>query len=114
MEKDLIKISIFLLTLFVGCQSETHKDYKLLNDKKSIDLLTDIQLVESRVSSLTQWKKDSITSLLYYQLTKKYQIAQNEIDTLIKRSLEDPSESILIYEKIKKNIEKMNDTLKLN
>ena len=106
--------SLIFLFILISCKNEQKVSFNLSEDKKSIDILTDIQLIEARVSSLNQWKKDSSTSLLYFQLRKKYNVSQSEIDTLVKKSLLDPSESILIYEKVKKNIEKMNDTLKLN
>ncbi len=77
-----------------------------------INLLADVQLVESKVSAYNLWQKDSVSSLLYYQLSKKYQMSQDSINLIIQQSLKDPIQSQHIYELVSQRLDSINSSMK--
>ena len=104
--------ALALLMCVQSCSSDRSNTAFGIEQEKMINLLADVQLLESKVSSYNLWQKDSLSSLLYFQLCRKYKLSQDSINQIIQKSLADPVTSQHIYEMVAQKLDSISSTIK--
>ncbi len=103
---------IAIILLVQSCSSDATKRASNMEHQRMISILADVQLLESKASSYNLWQKDSLSSLLYFQLCRKYEMSQDSINQIIQQSLSDPIRSQQIYELVAQKLDSISSTIK--
>lgn len=85
--------------LLAACQKNT-KQYKL-EDSQLVNLMLDLQLVETMVSTIPLNEQDSLKKVFWKQLTSVYNMTEDEIKNEVEQLETDPEKLMNIMNQVK-------------
>ena len=92
-----------------GCQQAKRQ---AIPEKKMIDILIDVHLIEASLLGYSNEQKDSLTQLYYHQIYEIHSISEEEFLSEIKYLKRHPKYLGQIYEQVLEEIDKREAELK--
>jgi len=102
-------LGIILLSTF-SCESETRLP---IEEEKLVDILRDIHIAEAAMQNLIGVTKDSFGIIYYNQVLGLYGVERAVFDTTMERLRKDPERLSVVYEKVIKQLDLLEDSLTL-